>query len=243
MMSDERGGELTRIAAFQARLREEFAPQSGEAAAFEPGGPWWEDRWALLAEVGFDVRRYGECRTEVPLQDRPSEARLQAFFAELPRHIAEGRWLYLLGAIGVRKTGSMARLALALEYHDFPLNPHQTNPALVRYKFAPNVADDFALLGIGDETGTMATLLKCRVLMLDDVHRWLEVGGYVRENILAGWDTFTELRDGYGITVVSANLTAQALEQTPQFRAGLDRARGRGEIIEIRGTSTRGQSI
>ena len=230
------------IAEFAAKLRAQFQPQEGDAGVRDPG-PWWHDRRALLAEVGFDPRRYGDCRADVPLQDAPSERRLQEFFAHLPQYVAEGHWLYLLGAIGTRKTGSMARLALALEYHDFPLERGQMNPALVRYRFAPEVAGDFAALGTGQSTGAMHVMLGARVVMLDDVHRWLEVGGYVRESIMAGWDTFTELRDGHGVTVVSANLTKPGMEQVSQFRAGLDRARGRGEIIEIRGTSTRGQAL
>ena len=227
------------IADFAAKLREEFG-EPAPAAEAAPRPPWWTDQRALLADVGLDPRRYGHCRPEVGFSDGPSERRFQVFLANLPAHIREGRWLYLLGGIGTRKTGSMARLAMALQYSDLPLQPGQLHPGLVRYYFAPEVAEDFEALGIGQRTGTMHVLLGARVVMLDDIHRWLEIGGYVRESILAGWDTYTELRDGYGVTAVSANLTVAALEQTPQFRSGLDRARGRGEIIELRGGSARG---
>lgn len=207
-----------------------------------PREPWQDSREVLLSWIGFGAK-YLRVDPERGFRDEVAEGLLQGYIAELPRHLAEGSWLYLLGGKGVGKTMAMARLALAAPFHPMPTPPGTLHPVQAAYRFAPDVGFAFEAVAVGDADGaTMDVALQQRIYMIDDIHRWLSVGGYVRENILAGWDAYTERRDGRGVTVVSANLTETEMDAVPQFKLGLDRARERGLILEIAGESERGNN-
>jgi len=205
--------------------------------------PWQDNQAELLDWVGFDNPKYQAVdRTHGFVEDHRAEAKLQEFIADLLRHIAEGAWLYLLGGKGVGKTMAMARIVLAAPLHPNPAPAGKVHPLYVSYRFAPDVGYAFADLAVsGEPSAAIDVAMSQRIYMIDDIHRWMLVGGYVRDNILAGWDAYTEKRDGKYLTVVSANLTEAQMDAVPQFKLGLDRARERGLILEIRGESERGQ--
>lgn len=197
-------------------------------------------RWAGFPE------KYRVYSPDEPLENAASEAAVQQILADLPQLIAAGTWLYLLGAPGVGKTGVMVRMMHRLPLHRLPLpGPQWVHSALVRYRLGSTFATDLQEWHEADgERGLppdMTANMDARVLFIDDACRMLQIGGFQRENVLYRWDQFTELRDGRWLTVVSANVTAAGLEEVPQFRRGLDRARERGQVLEIPGRSRRGR--
>lgn len=208
-------------------------------------GPQAPDLQTRLAWAGFP-RKYWRFNEGWRLEDRPSEQALQAIISDLPALVERGCWLYLLGARGVGKTGAMARIIAALDYAMGPRRAGQVQPAFVRYRLAPDLADD--LLAWHDRARTdggvpvdVSAAIGAQVLMVDDLCRLLLMSGYQRDNALYRWDQLTELRDGRGLTVVTANLTLAALEKEPGCARGVDRAREGGYLLEIRGSSRRGR--
>lgn len=201
----------------------------------------------VMAWAGFPAK-YAGYRPDYRLEDKPSEKAIRDFLADLPARIAAGAWVYLLGAPGVGKTGVMVRIMHSLPLHRCPLpGPGHVAPAMVRYRLGSDMAGDLARWHRAqDEEGTglpcdMTSNFDARVLFVDDLCRMGQIGGYQRETVLHMWDTFTEKRDGHWLTVVSANLTEQALGEVPQFARGLDRARESGLLLEIPGRSRRGR--
>lgn len=190
----------------------------------------------LLLSAGFPSKYtrppYG---ADDALGHWPAEEQVRQILDDLPRLIAEGAWVYLLGPVGVGKTGVMVRMMHRLPLHRCPLpGPEWVEPSMVRYRLGSLLAKDM-LSGDMDQYGT------ARVMMVDDLDRMAELGGYERDRALERWDTYTETRDGVGLTVVSANQTEEGLAAVPQFARGLDRARAGGMVLTIPGGSRRGR--
>lgn len=224
--------------------------QEPTATPFEPT-PLQHSR-AWLAACGY-IPKYAErYEPDVALADGPSERALQAWIAGLPQMLDDGGWLLLGGALGTRKSFATCRIVDAArsvtvcrgeEYE--PRNLLAGSE--VCWYFAPSLAKSLLEWDgdVNDEPGYMYRLLRSRLLVLDDIDRFLELrdGDYTLGKVLAKLDSLLEYRDQpRRVTVVTANRHAAQMYEVAEFRRWVDRAKERGACIDIHGQSTRWQA-
>ena len=219
-------------------------PQAAQLTPLQESRQW-------LAACGY-IPKYAERFDPAEtIMDEPAEDELQAWIAELPRMLDEGGWLLLGGALGTRKSFATCRIVDALRQltvcRGSEFEPRQLLPGSeVCWHFAPSLTTSLLRWDgdIEDEPAYMHMLLMARVLVLDDVDRFLELrdGDFTLGKLLAKLDTLMEYRDQpRRVTVVTANRFAQGMYEVPEFRRWVDRAKERGTCIDIHGQSTRWQ--
>lgn len=204
---------------------------------------------AWLAACGYIGKYAMRYDPTVKMADEPSEEALKQWVGNLPQMLDDGGWLLLGGALGTRKSFATCRIVDAARKLTVQRSPeHEPRQLLpgseVCWHFAPSIASYLQRWegDANDEPGYMYRLLRARLLVLDDVDRFLELrdGDYTLGKLLSKLDTLMEYRDQpYRVTVVTANRHAAQMYAVPEFRRWVDRAKERGACIDIMGRSTR----
>lgn len=184
------------------------------------------------------------------IADGPAERALQQWIADLPQMLIAGGWLLLGGAVGTRKSFATCRIVDAARQVSVckgeGYEPRGLIPgAEVMWYFAPSLVKSLLAWDgdAEDEPGYMSRLLQSRLLVIDDVDRFLELrdGDYKLGKLLGNLDSLMEYRDQpRRVTVITANRHSGQMYNVPEFRRWVDRARERGVCIDIQGRSTRG---
>ncbi len=227
-------------------LAQQNAAQIADAAPAR--GPHHEARqW--LRDCDFLPKYHERYDPAVRLDDAPSEAALAAWVEDLPRMLTDGGWLFLGGHVGTRKSYALCRIAhkaMGLQVsRGEGWQPRQLVPgAEVVWYFAPSIQSSLLTWDgdCDDAPGSMYRLLHARLLLLDDVDRFLELrdNDFALGKILSKLDTLMEYRDQPRlVTVVTANRWAQDMREVPEFCRWIDRAGERGALIDIHGGSVR----
>lgn len=208
-------------------------PQAASPTPLQEARMW-------LQACGYLPKYWERFDPALKIADGPAERALQAWISDLPRMLVEGGWLLLGGAIGTRKSFATCRIVDAVR--SLLLRPGSE----VRWEFAPAVAKSLRDWdgNPDDEPGSMYHLLRSKLLVLDDVDRFLELqeGDFKLGQILTNLDALMEYRDQpRRVTVVTANRFAGDMYAVPKFRRWVDRAKERGVCIDIHGQSTRWQ--
>lgn len=235
------------IAANPQRVRVPEVPLTLEQLTQAPSPDPLPDLPRLVRMAGMPEKyareAYQAC--ERRFEHAPARRAFEAFLERVNEHAEEGFWLYLVGHVGVGKTSAMVRLLSRLRLAWCPLPPGHIDPGRIRYRLATDMAEDLLEVGQSKEARglppDMAANVRSRVLLVDDLDRMRSMAGYQGGEACNRWDTFTEQRDGHGLTVVSANWSEEQLRGDPYFLRGLDRARERGLVITIAGESMRGR--